>query len=44
MKWVDGTTNSMDMNLSIFWEAVKYREAWHAAVHRVAKNQTQLSD
>ena len=41
---MDGTTNSMDVNLSKLQEMVKYREAWHAAVHGVAKSQTQLSD
>ena len=37
IKWLDGNTDSMDMNLSKLWEVVKDREAWHAAFHGVAK-------
>ena len=44
IRWIDGITDSMDMSLSKLWEMLKDREVRRAAVHRVTKSQTQLTD
>ena len=44
MRWLDGITDSMAMNLSKFWEMVKDRKAWRAVIHGVSKSQTELRD
>ena len=44
MRWLDSITDSMDVNLSKFWETVKDMDSWHAAVHGVVKNLTELTE
>ena len=44
MRWLNDITNAMDMNLGKFWEMVRDREAWPAAIHGISKSQTQLGN
>ena len=44
MRWLDDITDAMDMNLGKFWEIVRDKAVWYAAVHRVTKSETQLVD
>ena len=44
MRWLDSIDSAVNMNLGKLWEMVRDRETWHAAVHRIAKSQTQLGD
>ena len=44
MRWLDGITDTVDMGLGELWELVMDREAWHAVIHGIAKNQTRLSN